>query len=208
MTYREKRERRAEKREDWAEKRQVKSEAAFAASHQLANQIPLGQPILVGHHSEKKARRDQDRIFGGMVKGVEHSHMATHHAQAADTIRKQLDRSIYRDDDDAIERLSEKIADLEEKQARRKAINTWLQKNSGVPRRKLPFTASAELEQKAAKALADCFREMELTADERKDCMLALQMNCTLGYPTYALSNISATIRKEQKRLVELQTAA
>jgi hypothetical protein len=33
--------------------------------------IPFGQPILVGHHSEGRARRDQGRIESGMRAGVE-----------------------------------------------------------------------------------------------------------------------------------------
>jgi predicted RNA methylase len=36
----------------------------------IADNIPLGQPILVGHHSEKRARRDAARIENGMRKAV------------------------------------------------------------------------------------------------------------------------------------------
>ena len=71
MTYRERKERRAERRAEWARKRKAKSEAAFSAVKNLADQIPLGQPILVGHHSERRARRDADRISSNMTKGIE-----------------------------------------------------------------------------------------------------------------------------------------
>jgi protein-L-isoaspartate O-methyltransferase len=36
----------------------------------IADGIPLGQPILVGHHSERRARKDAEKIQGGMRKAV------------------------------------------------------------------------------------------------------------------------------------------
>ena len=203
MTYRDRRERRAERRDEWAESRRTKEASAFGGAQRLADAIPLGQPILVGHHSEKRARRDQERIHNGMMRGIEHGKMAAHHAGAAGTIRDQLDRSVYRDDDDAVERLEEKIAGLETKRDRMNTINDWLTKQSGVPRRRVPRGVGEEVERRAAKALARCFRELELTDAERKDCLITLQMNCLIGYPPYALSNIGATLRKEHKRLTE-----
>ena len=83
MTYRERKERRAERRAEWARKRKAKSEAAFSAVKNLADQIPLGQPILVGHHSERRARRDADRISSNMTKGIEHDKMASKHTSVA-----------------------------------------------------------------------------------------------------------------------------
>ena len=56
MTRRERLERKVEKREEWADKARVRSEASFAAASAISDRIPLGQPILVGHHSERRAR--------------------------------------------------------------------------------------------------------------------------------------------------------
>lgn len=56
MTRRERLERRAERRREWAESRDRKSAAAFESARKLTDGIPLGQPILVGHHSEKPER--------------------------------------------------------------------------------------------------------------------------------------------------------
>lgn len=39
-----------------------RSAAARAAHDHIGDGIPFGQPILVGHHSEGRARRDQDRM--------------------------------------------------------------------------------------------------------------------------------------------------
>src|SRR5690348_14788034 len=57
---------RAESRADrfaaYSDARQADAEQARAAVSAIADQIPLGQPILVGHHSEARARRDAERI--------------------------------------------------------------------------------------------------------------------------------------------------
>ena len=200
MTYRERRERRAEQREEWAAKRRSKQAADFDSAQQLADQIPLGQPILVGHHSEKRARRDAERIQNGMTRGVEHGKMADHHASAAETIRAQLDRSIYRDDIDAVDRLEEKIADLEARRDRMKAVNAWFTKHSGFPRRRVGHQASEADWAKAKDAIKRCREAMSLTTAECLDMATTIEMNAVIGFPGYALSGVGATIRKEKKR--------
>jgi hypothetical protein len=63
-------EERAERFEDYSDKRGTEAEAARAAVHAIADGIPLGQPILVGHHSERHARKDAERIENGMRRAV------------------------------------------------------------------------------------------------------------------------------------------
>ena len=63
-------EERADRFEDYSEKRLADAEAARSAVKAIADNIPFGQPILVGHHSEKHARRDAERIENGMRKAV------------------------------------------------------------------------------------------------------------------------------------------
>ncbi|MGH3734539.1 MAG: DUF3560 domain-containing protein, partial [Micromonosporaceae bacterium] len=41
---------------------QAASDAAYERAGELAKRRPFGQPILVGHHSERSARADQRRI--------------------------------------------------------------------------------------------------------------------------------------------------
>lgn len=77
---------RAERFEVYSEKRAEDAEAARAAVAAIAEAIPFGQPILVGHHSEKHARRDVERIGTGMQRAVKMwgtSHYWTRRAQAA-----------------------------------------------------------------------------------------------------------------------------
>lgn len=61
---------RAERFEGYAEKREAEAGRAQKAVKAIADGIPFGQPILVGHHSEKRARKDAERIENGMRKAV------------------------------------------------------------------------------------------------------------------------------------------
>jgi hypothetical protein len=61
---------RAERFEGYSGKRAGEAERAREAVAAIADNIPLGQPILVGHHSERHARRDAEKIQSGMRKAV------------------------------------------------------------------------------------------------------------------------------------------
>jgi len=63
-------EERAERFEDYSEKRADDAERAHAGVAAIADNIPLGQPVLVGHHSERRARKDAERIENGMKRAV------------------------------------------------------------------------------------------------------------------------------------------
>jgi len=63
-------EERAERFEDYSEKRAGDAEAARQRVEQITDGIPLGQPILVGHHSERRARKHAQQIENGMRKAV------------------------------------------------------------------------------------------------------------------------------------------
>jgi len=61
----------AERLEDLSERKQAEADRAHKAVAAIADNIPLGQPILVGHHSERHARKDAERIQNGMRKAVD-----------------------------------------------------------------------------------------------------------------------------------------
>lgn len=65
---------RAEERADrftgYSDARRQDAERAHEAVHAIADNIPLGQPILIGHHSERHARKDAEQIENGMRKAV------------------------------------------------------------------------------------------------------------------------------------------
>jgi hypothetical protein len=59
-------EQRADRFEGYQERRAADAASAHKAVAAIADNIPMGQPILVGHHSERHARRDAERIENGM----------------------------------------------------------------------------------------------------------------------------------------------
>lgn len=61
---------RAERFETYAEKREREGDQTEAAVKRLADGIPFGQPILIGHHSERRARKDAQRIQDGTRKAI------------------------------------------------------------------------------------------------------------------------------------------
>lgn len=63
-------EQRADRFEGYEENRTRDAQSAHAAVQSITDGIPLGQPILVGHHSERHARKDQERIENGMRKAL------------------------------------------------------------------------------------------------------------------------------------------
>ena len=98
MTYRERRERRAERLTDWSGTNAQRAARTFTAAHDAIAGIPPGQPILVGHHSEKHHRRDLARHDSRMRKAFEFQDKAQNQASRANTIAHQLETSIYDDD--------------------------------------------------------------------------------------------------------------
>ncbi len=81
------REARAEARADRHAARAERANAAAAAAYQAARDeldlIPPGQPILVGHHSERGHRAALRRIDGRMRRSIEEDGKAQHHRRAA-----------------------------------------------------------------------------------------------------------------------------
>jgi hypothetical protein len=63
-------EERAERFEDYQTARTDDAERARRGVAAIADNIPFGQPILVGHHSERHARKDAERIQNGMRRAV------------------------------------------------------------------------------------------------------------------------------------------
>jgi len=61
----------ADRLEDLSARRAQDGDRAQNAVHAIADGIPFGQPILVGHHSERHARKDAEKIEKGMRRAVE-----------------------------------------------------------------------------------------------------------------------------------------
>ena len=183
MTYRERRERRADRLREWAAKRTAKSTAAFDRAHDIGAQIPLGQPILVGHHSERRHRRDLARIDGAMAAGVQNANVADRMGERADNIEAGLQASIYDDDPDAIEQLRKRVAALEAERDRIKAYNASCRRGQPDP------------------SLLDEHQRANLESVRR---VASYQLGKGGSFPSYALSNLSGNVARNRQRLARL----
>ena len=128
MTYRERRERKAERLRGWADKRETKGTAEVEQGRQMLDAIPFGQPMLVDHYSYGRDRNYRGRVVSKLERGFENTNKADEMRSRADNIEAALERAIYDDDPDAIERITERIASMEAQRDRIKAENASFRK--------------------------------------------------------------------------------
>ena len=76
--------RRAERRQEWATGATKKSHEYFERSEQAVAGIEPGQPIIIGHHSEKRHRKALDTSWSNLGKAVESSDKAAEHTRIAE----------------------------------------------------------------------------------------------------------------------------
>lgn len=186
-TTRERKEARAARLKGWAAKRAAKAEAGFERAHNLAQMIPMGQPILVGHHSEKRHRRHLAKIDAAGFGALADSRKADKMSSRAGGIEDQLARSIYDDDPDAIEALQTRIELLEERRA------VIVDFNKAMRRKDADRPAIIA-------ALPDAWRERYAQAARSS------WADTAKGFPPYLLTNLGADIRRNKQRLDRLQT--
>lgn len=115
------REAKADRAQGYAANAQRRSEGLWQAAHREADMIPLGQPILVGHHSERGHRRALERIQGRYERSMDEQRKADYWARKAANATE--DRAISSMDPEAADKLRAKIAQLEEILERDKRIN-------------------------------------------------------------------------------------
>jgi hypothetical protein len=107
--YELKQEDRRERLERAAERARSESDAAFNRSRALLDPIPLGQPILPGHHSEGRHRRTLKRADDAMRRACEADRRAKELARRAESVGSA---GISQDDPDAIEKLRAKLDEM------------------------------------------------------------------------------------------------
>jgi hypothetical protein len=182
-TYRERRQAKAERLRGWADKREAKAESAQRGADQISDMIPPGQPILVGHHSEGRHRRDLERMHSRQQAAWDNSSKASEFRNRADNIEAAADSAIYSDDHDAIPQLEQRIADLEAQRDRIKAYN----KTVKAGKRDVSL-----LDEKQRADLLSGIRHMPHATPGGK-------------FPSYGLTNLSGNIARNRKRLEELK---
>lgn len=180
MTRRERMEKRVADRAKWAESRDAKAAQDFKKGdlREEVSGIPFGQPILVGHHSERRHRNVIDKARRAMGRAVEHSNKADEHRSKAESLRIALDKSIYSDDEDAIDKLEARIALREEASETMRTVNKLYRKGD-------------------AEGLAAMGFDLEKLREGLKDAYSW----CKMPYPSYTMSNLRGRIASDKKRL-------
>ena len=175
---------RAERMRTRAEGLRAEAQGAFKREGAIAGMIPMGQPILVGHHSEKRHRRDLERMHSLMRKGLTLTKEAETLERRAAFAEKNT--AVSSDDPDAIPKLRAKLAGLEAARTKMREANAAIRKGGDVVGRLvgLGFT--------------------EARAKE----LLVKDFAGRIGFPDYKLKNTSAEEKRLKDRIRQLEARA
>lgn len=103
---------RVESSEHRAEKAENRSNALSEKASDMLSVIPPGQPILVGHSSEKRDRNYRERISGTFKKAYEESDKANYYKEKAKTARYTAEGKKFNNPKYLINRIKESEKNL------------------------------------------------------------------------------------------------
>jgi len=182
--YEARQEARRERLQNRAARKRAESNSRAQRASEDASAIPLGQPILVGHHSEKRDRRFRAGIQSNFRKAVELDKEADALEARAASVGTG---GVSSDDPDAIDKLREHLAEREAKQERMKATNRAARSKTD-PEGKLAAMGYSEAEIHAFMNPSYSFEKP--------------------GHQSWELSNNGAQIRRLKQRIANLQARA
>jgi hypothetical protein len=148
----------------------------------MADAIPMGQPILVGHHSERADRAFRGRINAKQEKAFDLSSKAAYYRDKAESVGTG---GISGLDPDAVAKLEKELEKRIKAQEKMKAANRAVKMK--------------DIEKGNAK-----LREMGYT-DSNISELRKPDFCGRIGYPDYMLQNNNASIRRIKERIAELK---
>lgn len=181
--YEQKLQARRDRYEARAEDAAAASDAAYRDSQKAIAGIEMGQPILVGHHSESRHRAALARSDRAMRKSCDESDKARYYRQKAASVGTG---GISADDPDAIQKLREELAKAEQAQEMMKAANKAIRGNKTDEARVNALIAQGISEKLAAELIKPDYAGRA-------------------GFPSYALTNNNANAKRIAKRIQELE---
>ncbi len=167
-----------ERYQDLAQKASEQADAAYQGAKQIADIIPLGQPILIGHHSQRRHQKDISRIENRFRKSWELGKKAEYYQKRADRVGNS---GISSDDPHAIDKLENKLQTCIDLQKEMKAVNKLVRKKD---------RAGLETRGYSQSQIDELFKPDELNR---------------IGYPGYALQNNNQEIHRLKRRIEELK---
>ena len=198
--YEERQAERIERYHELAEKRGREANETHQGARTMAGAIPFGQPILVGHHSEKRDRNYRERIHNKFGKAFELNDKAKYWENRA--AAAESGNAISSDDPQAIEKLKAKLEDIEQSQAAMKAINkAWRAAGKPGPEDASGWGKIAEH--------PEVHTEPEQVEKLRIAYAQLLQwQGNSAPFPSYSLSNNNAEMRRIRERIKVLEASA
>jgi hypothetical protein len=181
--YEDRKEQKIDRLNERAEKAHREAAAQHKKAERIGSAIPLGQPILVGHHSEKRHRADVDRIDTALHKSAEADGKAAYYQDRVEAI--ESNNSISGDNPEAVNLYKAKLIELETAQGQMKSVNAYWRKHKtmkGYPG--LSDEAAAE------------------TDEQMKTAYSWVQKNGP--FESWRLSNNNAEIRRIKEKLETL----
>lgn len=177
--FHQRKENRIEHAEKMASRNEAESERLYLRSREMASVIPMGQPILVGHHSEKRDRNYRAKIDSTMRKSIEADKKADYYADKAESIKNN--DAIFSDDPDALQKLEQKLAGMKANQEFMKSANKLIKKND-----------------------REGFLKLDMATPEMWE-ELIVRSWCGQGFPSFSLTNNNANMRRIEQRIVVLK---
>jgi hypothetical protein len=177
--YKERKENRINRYEEKAAKARHEADTQQERAESLARQIPFGQPIMVGHHSEARHRKHLERIHNVFEKSLGAAEKAAYYVDKAETAASN--RAISGDNPDAANLYREKLAKLEAAQEQMKAVNKAFVKGD------------------------EALKEIGFTDEQIIKMKNGMQSYEHKPYPAWALSNNSAEIRRVKEKIEALE---
>lgn len=181
--FEERKQNRKDHAKEQAAKNEQKSEQLYNHAKKMASVIPFGQPILVGHHSEKRDRNYRNKIHNTFGKAFEAQDKAQYYEEKAATIESNT--AIFSDDPQAIDKLKAKLKSLQDSQEFMKATNRFIKKKDKDGFLKLPFAT-----------------------EEMWQTLNTPNVMKQIGFASYSLQNNNANISRVKKRIEFLEKQA
>jgi hypothetical protein len=191
--YQQKKAARIERLRARADRFEAEAKARHASATARADIIPLGQPILVGHHSEKRDRRFRERIRTDFTKAYETQGKADELRRRASSA--ETSTAVSSDDPEAVAQLRVKVQRIERDLARAREIN------AAIRTAKRHATRDGKPWQPIAVAALGDMGIPPSAAEQ----LVQPDFAGRIGVADYKFTNLGAERRRLEKRISELE---
>jgi hypothetical protein len=179
--YEERKARRIARYKELADKNAKLAEQHSEQASKMASVIPFGQPILIGHHSEKRDRNYRNKIHRMHEKSWESNEKSRYYEQKAEIAANN--DAISSDDPKALEKLKEKLRSLQHLQQFMKTANKIIRSRKHTREEKLKALATYDVSQE----------------------LIDQVVNNNLGFARFSLGNNNQNIGRVKERITLLE---